>query len=159
MRVAIPIFQNRISPVFDWCRDLLLLDTPLDPNGERRQLRIDALDPPQRVERLLELGVELLVCAGISTFLLSAIESIGIRVISGVAGPIDDVIKDISDNGFVGSDFAMPGCRGHGRGPGPGPFYGGYGGRGNGSGGGKGRGGGRGWGGGRGGGKGRKNRA
>lgn len=154
MRVAIPIFQNRISPVFDWCRDLLLVEIPLEPKGERRQLRIDALDPPQRVERLIELDVELLVCAGISAFLLSAIESSGIRVISGVAGPIDEVLKDISDHGSVGSDFTMPGCRGHRGRFGRGYSWKGHGGREGGRGGGKGRGGGRG--GGHGSGKGRK---
>ncbi len=158
MKVAIPVFSERISPVFDWCRELLLVDVASGREDDRRHLTLEALDPLQRVEQLAEQRVELLVCGGISELLLSSIEARGIRVVPWVAGSIEEVLADLLTRGLPGPRLVMPGCRraggpgcglgrmgkgGKGRG-GPGGLFGGKGpGRGKGGKSGKGRG--RGW--------------
>ena len=121
MKVAIPVFKGRISPVFDWSRDLLLLDIEAGEEGVRREISLEGLAPLQRVEQLVAQHVELLVCGGIGELLLSAIESRGIRVYAWVAGSLDEVLGDILSYGSPRPQLVMPGCRrlgGPGRGPG-----------------------------------------
>jgi predicted Fe-Mo cluster-binding NifX family protein len=119
MKVAIPVFKGRISPVFDWSRELLLLDIESGEESVRREISLEGLDPLQRVEQLAAQRVELLVCGGISEMLLSAIETCGIRVFPWVAGSLDEVLADLLSTGSPGPQLVMPGCRRRG-GPGRG---------------------------------------
>jgi len=121
MKVAIPVFKGRISPVFDWSRELLLLDIEPGAESVRREISLEGLDPLQRVEQLAAHRVELLVCGGISEMLLSTIETRGIRVFPWVAGSLDEVLADLLCCGLPGPQLVMPGCRRPGRaGRGPG---------------------------------------
>ena len=114
MKVAIPIFNKRVSPVFDWCRNLLLLE--ISPGGDvkRREVELDCIKPEDRARRLVDLEAGMLVCGGISEQLLTLVESMGIRVIPGVAGGIDDVLEALMEGNLPQPHLMMPGCKGHG---------------------------------------------
>ena len=143
MKVAIPIFRSRVSPVFDWCKRVLIVQIQSGREETRQEIVVGGLDLPERVERLSELGTEVLICGGISYFLLPLLESKGIRVIRWVAGEIEDVISALARDDLDNDRFLMPGCRsrqrrcGAGRGSGRGGGRGGghTGGRGGGRGG------------------------
>lgn len=111
MKVAIPIHRSRVSPVFDWCKRVLIVDIHSGKEETRQEILVGDLDLPGRVGRLSELGTEVLICGGISHFLLPLLESKGIRVIPWVAGEIEDVISALAKDGLGHARFLMPGCR------------------------------------------------
>ena len=66
MRLAIPTWNGRISPVFDVAKRLLLVD--LDKGGEvgREETVLEATDVSSRASRIAELSVDTLICGAIS---------------------------------------------------------------------------------------------
>ena len=111
-KAAIPIFQGRVSPVFDWCGNLLLVEIRSGQEVQRQEVEVASTDPVLKTNRLVELGANLLVCGGISELLLSLIESRDIRVIPWVAGGIDDVLAALVLGNLPHPRFMMPGCAG-----------------------------------------------
>ena len=111
-KAAIPIFQGRVSPVFDWCGNLLLVEIRSGQEVQRQEVEVASTDPVLKTNRLVELGANLLVCGGISELLLSLIESRDIRVIPWVAGGIDDVLAALVSGNLPHPRFMMPGYAG-----------------------------------------------
>ena len=133
-----------MSSVFDWAQKLVVVDHDGDAMGPAREESLAGLSLPMRPGRLAQLGVETLLCGGISQPMAAMIQSHGIRVVAGVAGKVDEVLSAFFENRLPAPEFAMPGwcfvppplgrgkrgrCR-HGRGPGHGPSRGGGRGRG-----------------------------
>jgi predicted Fe-Mo cluster-binding NifX family protein len=111
MKVAIPVFRSRISPVFDWCNRILLVGIGFGKEEAREEIEVGSLDMLERAEGLLRAGTDVLVCSAIGGFLSQLIESKGIRVIPWVAGEIEDVIRALKSDGLPHDRFLMPGCR------------------------------------------------
>ncbi len=112
MRIGIPVFNNRVSPVFDWARRLLVVD--VDEHGKKtfeKILEIPGYDLYERVDLLVENKVEVLVCAGICMALLRMIIAKGISVIPGIVGDVDDVIEALIHGNIEEPKFVMPGFR------------------------------------------------
>ena len=66
----------------------------------------------QKALKLMELGIQSLVCGAISKSLHSVVTAYGIRVIPYVAGELRDVVKAWLNGNVDYDTFAMPGCRG-----------------------------------------------
>lgn len=154
-RAAISFWQDRVAPVFDVARQLLLVDADAGAEAARSRTELaDEATPAGRALRLRELGVEVLVCGAISRPLVVMVMAQGIRLIPFVAGRLDDVVAAWLKGDLEAGRFAMPGCRGRSGRRQDGQRTGGAAmntNRGGGGGGGTGRGGGRGRGGGGGG--------
>lgn len=114
MKTAFAYWENRIAPVFDTARDLLLVES----EGERitREERLPLADEPPlaRTLRLVELGVETLVCGAISRALQEMLLAYGIRVRGFVAGDLHEVVRAWLEGKMNQEVFAMPGCLGRG---------------------------------------------
>ena len=113
MIVAMPIFRNRISPVFDWSGNLLIVEIRSGREVKRQEVEATATYPAAHADRLVDLGVHVLVCGGISEQLLSLIEYRNIQVIPGVAGKIDDVLSAMISGDLPHPRFMMPGRGAH----------------------------------------------
>lgn len=110
MQVALTIWEGRISPLFDATRTLLI--AKID-NGRVVDKRIEPFDCEsalQRALRLSDLGVDLLICGGISHIFASLIESQGIEIIAFAAGDVDEIIKAYLTGIIAHKKFRMPGC-------------------------------------------------
>ena len=70
--------------------------------------------PVQKTLRLLELGVEVLVCGAISRSLHVIVASYGIQIVPFVASDLHEVIQAWLAGHLVHYAFAMPGCYGRG---------------------------------------------
>lgn len=140
MRIAIATWQGRISPVFDTARRLLLVDAENGTEAGRSEKALPQAFPPQRVARLKELGIDVLICGAISRPLAGVIAASGIVLVPFISGETDQVLTAYLHKELPSPQFMMPGC--YGRGPGPGWGHGM--GRGRGRGRGRGQGGGRG---------------
>ena len=116
MRVGIPIWDGRVSPVFDTARRLMLCDVAKGAAGERREEDLPPGMPQRRVARLKEVGTEVLICGAISRPLAGMIAATGVQVIPFVSGEVEDVLHAFSEARLGDPAFLMPGCRGRGRG-------------------------------------------
>ena len=112
MRVAIPISDGRISPVFDAARRLLLVDTENGREVWRTEQIVEEPELGPRARRVAEFGADVLICGAISRPLEAMLLSAGVEVISQTCGPVEDVLKAFISGKLTEQAFVMPGCCG-----------------------------------------------
>lgn len=115
MRVAVPTWSGRISPVFDVARRLLLADIEDGEEAGREEAAIDDTDLARRAGRMAALGVDVLICGAISRPLEALLVSAGVQVIPGTCGPVEDVLNAFAAGSLQDGAFLMPGCCGRRR--------------------------------------------
>lgn len=98
MRVAITTWENRISPVADSARELLVVDVGGGRIIRRRHELFDDDSLFDRAEKLSELSVKTFICGAISDFYSGLVEGYGIRLIPFVDGKVDDVLNALLSN-------------------------------------------------------------
>jgi predicted Fe-Mo cluster-binding NifX family protein len=108
--VAAPVFNGRLSPAFDWAGRIVVMELGGRSERRTREVSLEGLAPPGRVERLVELAVEVLLCGGISAAMASFAESRGITVVPWLAGEVDEVLTAFVEDRLDVERFAMPGC-------------------------------------------------
>ncbi len=109
MRIAIPVFNERLSPLFDTCRTLLLVDVDTGNSYDRRYESLENVTPCLRPIHLREIGVELLLCGGISRVLLERLELFGIRVVPWLGGDVNEVLVAWREHRLAEERFLLPG--------------------------------------------------
>jgi len=115
MKVALTVWEGRISPVFDVCREALVLSLRGTIIVSEDRVLFDAQQSSTQVERLVSLGVKVLVCGAISEPLQSQLIDQGIDVIAFVAGDAEDVVKAYLSGSLPNQTLLMPGCHGQPR--------------------------------------------
>ena len=110
-----PIWNERISPVFDVAEKVLILDVQNRIVRSRSERTLEQRDPFEKVGQLRTDGVKVLVCGAISRPVTVYAEAQGIRTIPFVAGDIEDVIKAYLEGRLASPGFLMPGCYGRQR--------------------------------------------
>jgi predicted Fe-Mo cluster-binding NifX family protein len=110
--LAIPVLRCRVAPVLNWCSSIHLF--PEDPayQGAGQEVNVSHLDAGQRLEFLRERGVTTLICGALSPELLYYAEKLGIKVVCGVAGEVEEVRRSYWQEGLDQPQFWLPGCRG-----------------------------------------------
>lgn len=108
-RIAIPIFMMRVSPVFDSCTRLLLVDFKNDREVERREIYLDALSLTERITILRKTGVTAVICGGISDVMESMLLNAEIELIGNISGKITQVLEAYKEKRLDDSRFLMPG--------------------------------------------------
>lgn len=121
MKIAVTTWNQRVAPVFDTAREILLAEVASGRIADSRQEILAGNLPVQKVLRLVELGVDTLICGAISRPVRAMVAGYGIGVIAYVAGEPVAVIQAWCRNALDGDIFSMPGCRRRGRRP----FHGG----------------------------------
>jgi predicted Fe-Mo cluster-binding NifX family protein len=109
MRIAVPDWQGRVSPVFDVAAQVLLVDVDAE-DGQRRLASLGNAALHERARRLSELSVDVLICGAISWPLEALLAASGIRVIPLVCGEVEEVVRAFRDGTLENERFAMPGC-------------------------------------------------
>ncbi len=109
MRVAIPIFRQRISPVFDTCTRVLLLDIEGHREVDRKEIFLDALSRTERVAMLHKSGVSDVICGGISDLLENMLTATQINVFSDITGNVEDVVTAYMTGNLDDARFYLSG--------------------------------------------------
>ena len=112
MQVAIPEWEGRVSPVFDTASRVVLLRVEEGREAGRREAQFAGMPPPLRVQRLADLGIEVLICGAISRRLSAMCQSCGITVIPWVSGSLDEVLRAYLAGALPDPQYTMPGCCG-----------------------------------------------
>ena len=115
MRIAIPQWQGRVSPVFDVAGTLLVVEVADGHQIERQEVTLTATDPTRRAEQVAQLPADVLICGAISWPLEVALRSAGVQVISQICGEVDEVMRSFLVGDIESDAFRMPGCCGRRR--------------------------------------------
>jgi predicted Fe-Mo cluster-binding NifX family protein len=115
MRVAIPTWNGAISPVFDVARRLLVVDIEGGSEVSRNETMLEDTQFASRVNRVSDIGVNVLICGAISRPLEAMLASSGVRVIAQTCGSTEDVLRAFASGQLTDTAFVMPGCCGRRR--------------------------------------------
>ena len=120
MKIAIPVYGDYVSNVFDFAHRLLLVDIENGKEMSQSEVALESQLLSQRASQLKNLGVDVLVCGAISRLLANMVIASGIEVLPYVTGHVDNVLQAYMTGQLVRPEFRMPGCwpgarRGFGR--------------------------------------------
>jgi predicted Fe-Mo cluster-binding NifX family protein len=110
--LAIPVLRSRVAPVLNWCSRIQIFPEASSQEGAAQELVLPHLEAPQRLQFLREKGVSTLICGALSADLLRYAGRLGLTVVSGVAGEVDEVVQSYWQNTLDHPKFWLPGCRG-----------------------------------------------
>jgi len=97
MKLAIPHWRGRVSPVFDVAGRVLVVEIENGVEQARHDLRLDVEDPRACAARLAQTGADVLICGAISRSLEMAVSASGIDVIPQTCGELEEVIAAFTD--------------------------------------------------------------
>jgi len=112
MQVAIPIWNGRVSPVFESIRTLVVLQVENRREQGRTEVHLADPAPQARVRSLVEHGVDVLICGAISRPLAEMCAAAGITVIAWVSGDFEAVVEAFVEDALPNPAYTMPGCCG-----------------------------------------------
>jgi predicted Fe-Mo cluster-binding NifX family protein len=115
MRVAIPISDGRISPVFDAAGHLMLVDVDNGREVGRSEKILEEAETASRARRVAELGADVLICGAISRPFELMLHSAGVEVSPQACGRVEDVLRAFMSGQLTEQAFLMPGCCGRRR--------------------------------------------
>lgn len=107
MKIAIPMFNSRVSPRFDFAPKVLIAKVENGKVVEREHYSLNSLNTIRRGTLLREQGVTVLICGGISNFSVRLLSDNGIKVIPMVAGELEDVLEQFVDGHLVTSPVSF----------------------------------------------------
>ena len=93
MRIAVPLFKDRISPHFCTSAEILLADIVGRKITDERKAYWEELVPSEKIEKLKRWGVDVLLCGGIAAFNKRKIKSLGIEVVSELRGKAKEILE------------------------------------------------------------------
>lgn len=109
MKIAITIWGNRISPVFDSASTLMIVQVEDSIIVSRIFQEFNPKVTTQMLSILKEFKMDALICGAISDIESKPIEQSGVKLISFVTGNTDKVLASLLKKPNRISDFLMPG--------------------------------------------------
>lgn len=116
MKVAITVWGNRISPVFDSAQTILLAEIENGAIISYKREFLPRLVASGLARMVAEKQIDTLVCGAISERPAQIIQQSGIALLSFVGGNAERFLEDYAA-GRPLELFRMPGCRKHRVGP------------------------------------------
>ena len=110
MRIAIPVWNDHVSPIFDVARQIRIYDVE---DGSVRQTSVAEMPAGHHAGALRENGIDLLICAAVSSQLEPLIWVSGIDVVSDVCGPADAIARAFAAGDTALSRYRLPGASRH----------------------------------------------
>jgi len=110
MKVAIPVYGNFVSNVYDFAHRLLLVDIENGKETKRYEVELQGLLLQQRVDKLKSLGADVLICGAVSRLLANMVMQSGIEVLPFVTGNVESVLGAYLTGQLIRPEFIMPGC-------------------------------------------------
>jgi len=111
MKIALPIWNDRISPLFDTACRVLIWSLEGGSSGEWEEHDLRGLHPPMKVRRIKDLGADVLICGAISNPVAYLVETSEIKLVPWVSGPVGEVIEAFRTGQLDKPRYFMPGCR------------------------------------------------
>ncbi len=97
MKVAIPLYGNRVSPRFGYTRDFLIVELEGAKEIDRKILTMEIDHPGRMADRFAREGVSLILSGGMNPYFQEQFRLRNIAVIWGLIGEADDVLATYLD--------------------------------------------------------------
>jgi len=111
MKIAIPVWNERVSPVFDVAEKILITDVESGIEKARSEYQLKSTNPAARATEITNLGIDVLICGAISRPLEAMITASGVGVIARVCGNVDEILRAyIAGRLLTSQRYLMPGC-------------------------------------------------
>ena len=95
MKIAVPLFKDRVSPHFGSSSKVLLIDANGVMVHQEMMWDLGGEGPMDIAHRLVDLGVEELVCGGIQHFYKEWLIGKGVKVMDNQRGVAKEVIQKL----------------------------------------------------------------
>ena len=112
VRIAIPIFMDRVSPVLDTCTQIMLVDFNQNSEAGRTQYVMEGATLFERVIFLKRAGVQIIICSTLSDSFHHMLQEAKIELVCGIAGLVDEIIQAYGSGSLRLKRFQMPGSTG-----------------------------------------------
>lgn len=109
MRLAFPVWENRISPVLDTATRLLVVEIKDHGELSRSEIHLDEKDVSRKCRRIRSLGVNGLICGAVTRRLSNMLKESGIHIVPGISGHPDEVLNACLRGSLAHPKFLMPG--------------------------------------------------
>jgi predicted Fe-Mo cluster-binding NifX family protein len=109
MRVAVTVWDGRISPVFNTARCFRLLDVENGTAVDEDEVTLTETELGQKIKRLSSLYVHTVICGAISRTAEDLIHAHGIRLIPFIAGGAEEVATAYLEGNLTDPKWSMPG--------------------------------------------------
>ena len=110
MKVAIPIWNGRVSPLLDTACRLLLVEFESDHEVFRETIDIPQVNIPYRVSFLVDRGVKVLICGAISHQFEQMLTVSGIKPVPWLGGDVDEILAAYAAGSLQNDNYRLPGC-------------------------------------------------
>ena len=111
MRVAIPIWDDKISPVLDTASRLLVVEVEDRNEASRFEIFLEEQDLPRRCVRIRDMDVDILICGAVSRPFSNMLMASGVNIIPEISGNAEEVLEAYIHGRLFHSRFFMPGRR------------------------------------------------
>jgi predicted Fe-Mo cluster-binding NifX family protein len=111
MKIAIPIWEGKVSPVLDTASRLLVLQLEGHEEKARFETHLHEHELPRKCVCIQGLGVDLVICGAVSDYFNRMLTAAGIEVIPWRSGETEDVLDAYLHGNLSDARFLMPGYR------------------------------------------------
>ena len=111
MRIAIPVWEDKVSPVFDTALKLLVVEFDNRKEMSRLAYHIGEEDLSWKCQRIKDLSPDVIICGAISHFFLNMLKAVNLEVIEHISGSTEGVLDAYLKGDILNSRFLMPGCK------------------------------------------------
>jgi len=110
MTVALPVWDGRVSPVFDTAVVVRVVSVCDGREVGRKDVSLSTPLIAARAAYLASLGVNVLICGAVSVPQALLIRAMGIWLIPWIGGDAEEVLKAYLGGTLDARKFALPGC-------------------------------------------------
>lgn len=104
MKIAIPLFGNRVSPRFDYSPELWIIEVKNGEVVKQEKLPTANLSLTKRLDQIISNEVDKVICGGVDGFSLHQLGNKGVEVVHDVIGEAK-VAFDLFMRGRLRSGF------------------------------------------------------
>lgn len=115
MKVGIPFWVGRVSPVFDVARNLIIVELVDGRETHRAELTLMGKSLPERAIFIKENGVHCVLCGAVSNDFLQFLQLNGIQVVPWLSGSVEEILSAFINGSLNEPRYIMPGCCGRRR--------------------------------------------
>lgn len=109
MKIAMPVWENKISPVLDTASRLLVVELKEGGDMSRFEIYLDERDLSKRCSRITGLGVDTLICGAVTRHFSDMLKALGVDLITGISGQPDEVLHACFEGRLAHSKYLLPG--------------------------------------------------
>jgi predicted Fe-Mo cluster-binding NifX family protein len=109
MKIAIPVWENKVSPVLDTASRLMVVELKDESPVSRFEIYLDERELSRRCLRIQDLCVDTLICGAVTRHFSDMLKASGIKLIQGISGQPETVLNAYLDGTLALSKHLMPG--------------------------------------------------